>query len=263
MFKKIGIAAVVVVAGLMVLNHTKLGSWVGFAWKNMKEKVQSSVPPEVEIERLKFELTQLDPEIRKNKDQLAKSLVDLADMKENIIVAEGNLQKRYDEIVSAKKEVDGGAVKVSYNGRSLPAKRVKELVVKDFEGYKNAKGAVEAQKKLIAAKETAVEEARSQIANWQTDRDTLKAQIDQLEAELKTIQMLEAKHEIYVDNTRMNRFKESLKDLRHTIKVRTTRLHLEGETVSSQDTPAEKTEAVERAWNEIGDEKSAKIADSK
>ncbi len=263
MCKKIGIAALAVVAGLFVLNRTKLGDWARFAFHSVKERVEATVPPEVELQRMRYEMTQLEPEISKNKDQLAKDIVDLKELKHDIVVAEANLQKRYEEIVSAKKAVEGAGdhvAKVSYNNRKLPPAKAKELIVKDYETYKSAKSALEMRKKLADAKETAIEEATKQLANWQASRDELKAQIDQLEAELNTIRIMEAKHDISFDNTRLTRLKDSIKEFKKSNEVRMTRLALEkGEVVTSEAKP-EKAEATDRVWNEIGDEKPSKVA---
>jgi chromosome segregation ATPase len=263
MCKKIGIAAVAVIAGLFVLNHTKLGDWAKYACHQMKEKIQSQVPPEVQIERLKYELTQLEPEINKSKDQLARQIVEVRRLKGEIKTSEDDLEKKYDEIVAAKKEVDGATKTVAYKGRSLSPKKAKELIVRDFEAYKSAKKAVDMKRNLVAAKEAGIEEATRQLNDWNSTRDGLKAQIEELEAELQTIKLAEARHDINIDNTRLNRLKDSIKELRQENEVRMERLRLEGDAVASTSDKPEKAESVDRAWNEIGEEKPAKVADSK
>src|ERR671924_382142 len=64
MCKKIGIAAIAVVAGLIVLNHTKVGGWPKYAFRSLKEKVEASVPPEVQIDKLKKELANIGPKVK-------------------------------------------------------------------------------------------------------------------------------------------------------------------------------------------------------
>ena len=52
MCKKIGIAAIAVLAGLLVLNKTPLGNWAKFGLHRAKEAFNNAVPPEVEIAKL-------------------------------------------------------------------------------------------------------------------------------------------------------------------------------------------------------------------
>src|SRR5215472_9927295 len=72
MCKKIGIAAVAVVAGLLVLNHTKLGSWAKYAFHSIKKQVEDSVPPEVEIAKLKSELASFGPKVHEHINKMAE-----------------------------------------------------------------------------------------------------------------------------------------------------------------------------------------------
>jgi uncharacterized protein (DUF3084 family) len=264
MCKKIGIAAIAVVAGLFVLNHTKLGDWAKYACHQGMAKIKSQVPPEVVVERLKYELTQLEPEINQNKDRLARDIVEVKHLKADIDTAEVNLQRKYNDIMEAKKAVDEPTTKtVSYNGKSLTPKKAKDVVLRDYEAYKSAKNAVEMKRKLVAAKEAAIDEATRQLANWQATRDELKAEIEQLEAEIHTLQIAEARHDINIDNTRLTRLRDSIKELRKENEVRSQRLLLEGEVVTTDGQKAEKAEATDRAWNEIGEEKDAKVAGTK
>jgi chromosome segregation ATPase len=260
MCKKIGIAAIAVLAGLLVLNNTKLGSYCGFAWKKAKDKFAQAVPLEVEIDRLRYELTQLEPEIKKNRSDLAREMVALGELREDIAKNDNNLQKRYADLMAAKKEVDAGVQKVSYNGHKYDAKAAKELVANDWQSYTRAKEALQSRKKLAEAKEAQIAEARKQLAEWQSMREGLAAEIDTLEAEFKALQSAEERNNIRVDNTRLNRLKDSMADVRRAIKVRQTAIELQGDTAQGASSPI-KTKAVEEAWKQMEDEeKSGKVA---
>lgn len=263
MLKKIAIAAVAVLAGLLVLNNTRLGSWCGFAWHKAKEAVSKQVPPEMEIERLKFELTQLEPEIKKNTSALAKEMQAVEDLHEDIAKTKIRLDKKYAEIQAAIQEVDSGAKLVSYNGRKYQSLvEAKEAILLDRETYKQAKKSLEARENLLAAKESAIVEAKKQLASWQATRQQLADEIDQLEAELKALKIAEEQNNIRIDNTRLNRFRASLDDLKHTLKVRQKELALsKGEFAPAPDLKPAKVEAVEGAWDKMKEEeKAGKIA---
>ncbi|HEY1861426.1 MAG TPA: hypothetical protein VGG61_13785 [Gemmataceae bacterium] len=66
MFKKIAIASVIVVAGLVLLAKTSVGSYVHTGWKKIKAESKNQIPLEFELERVKYEVSQLVPDMNKN-----------------------------------------------------------------------------------------------------------------------------------------------------------------------------------------------------
>src|SRR5204862_273839 len=85
MCKKIGIAAVVVAVVLFLLNSTMLGSYTGTAWSKIHGSFKKQVPIEFEIERIKHEIAQLVPDMKKNLSSVAEEMVAIDNLKEEIL----------------------------------------------------------------------------------------------------------------------------------------------------------------------------------
>lgn len=258
MCKKIGITAVAIVAGLIVLNKTSLGSYVGFSWKKAKDSLTKAVPPEIEVERLRHDLTQLDPEIKRARSTLAEEAVSVEMLRDDVVRTQANLKKKLDEILSAKKDVDGATEFVTYNTRKVSINRAKSLLAADWEAYKRAEEGLKSKEKLLEAKEAALGEGHKQLAGMTGLKEQLNAELDQVEAELKTLRLAQVRSNIQIDNTRLTRFKNSMAELKKRIKIETKEMEYEG--IFSTPTTSEKTvDVTDKALKEI-DERFGKVA---
>ena len=98
MFKKLLLTALAVVAGLFILNHTRLGSYGQTAWGKIRNTAKKQVPLAFELERVKQQVAQLVPDMRKHLSTVAEEIVAIDNLKEEIQVAKGNLAKQNDAI---------------------------------------------------------------------------------------------------------------------------------------------------------------------
>src|SRR5262249_39159235 len=113
MCKKIGIAAVAVVAGLIVLNHTKLGGWAKHTFHNFKEKVVTSVvKPEDEIRSLKEKLNDFGPKLREQINKMAEVKVEQGKKERDIADQTAWLENQRTKILALRDEVKSDTVKV-------------------------------------------------------------------------------------------------------------------------------------------------------
>ena len=184
MCKKIGIAAIVVVAGLLVLNKTKLGDWARYGWHRAKEAMNHSLPPEEEIKRLRYELSQLEPEMNKNMDALASERFASKELRKEVEDGRIALEKRFNEFKHAKNDLKNENVtKVSFDGRLMKKSDAEAAIASQWETYKTAEKTLKAKEKLLEAKEAQVAEMEVQVVQWKNVRDQMKAEIDRMEAE--------------------------------------------------------------------------------
>jgi chromosome segregation ATPase len=257
MCKKIGIAAIVVLAGLFVLNKTKLGDWARYGIHRAKEAINSSVSPEMEIKRLKFELTQLQPEIDKNMDTLASERVALNTLRDEVGKGSVALAKKYDSLKQAKKDIEADVVKTGLRGQKISVAEQKVAWARDYENYKTTKQALESKESLLKAKTNQVANLEAQIVNWTNLRDQMQAEIERIEADLKAVQIKEAENNISFDNSRLSRFQESLNELKQKVQVRAERVKVADE-FGGGNTPTRpgKADSYDRASEEFSGEEA-------
>jgi chromosome segregation ATPase len=239
MFKKIALVAVLAVAGLFVLNLAGLGSYTSTAWKNIRNSCKRQVPLEFEIERVRNEVAQLVPDMKKNLSVIAEEMVAVENLKEEISVTKARLQDQERSLRTMTKDLESGAQRIVYDGREYSAARVSEKLARDFASYKRCDSEVKAKEQLLEAKERALDAAREQLASMRSQKQELEVQIAQLEAEVKTVRLAQTKSKFQLDDSRLARCKATLADIRNRLNVEKKTGELLGE-FANDPMPVEK-----------------------
>jgi chromosome segregation ATPase len=221
MMKKIGIASVVVLAGLILVTTTSLGSYAKLAIKKAKEGVKSQVPPEVEIERIRDEISQLGPDMNKHLNALAQEMVQIERLREDVKQTRANLdvQKKY--ILQMREDLKNKSETefIDYGGNRYTAAKVKTKLSRDWESYKQGEASLKAKEDLLEAKEQSLASAREQITAMKVRKEQLEVQVAQLEAELKNLRLTEARGCVKFDDSRLAHIESSMSEIRDRVNV--------------------------------------------
>jgi peptidoglycan hydrolase CwlO-like protein len=251
MFKKIGIAAVVVGAGLVLVHASGLSSYTATAWNNVRKNFKKQVPLEFEIERLRHEVSQLVPEMKKNFSAIAEEMVAVENLDNEIKLTKANLKKREQTIHTMMSDIKSGATRLIYNGQEYSLSRVKAKLERDWASYQVAEAEVKSKEKLLDAKQSALEASRERLDQIKTQKQELELEIAKLEAELKTVRLAQTKNKIYVDDSRLSRCKAVLAEIRDRLNVEKKTAEIEG-TFANDYIPVEKkTRPTEEVMKEI------------
>src|SRR5439155_18715363 len=105
MLKKIGFVALIVVAGFLVLRSTKLGSYAGTAWGKIRAGANNQVPVEFEIDRIRHEVAQLVPDMKKHLSVIAEEMVAIDNLREEITTTRANLESQRQSIAQMTKDL--------------------------------------------------------------------------------------------------------------------------------------------------------------
>jgi len=229
MFRKLGIAALAVVAGLFILNSTHLGSYARTAWQKVRVSAKRQVPLEFQLETIRNESAQLIPDMRKNLSLIASETVAVGNLKEEIGLIQVSLEKQKGDLRAMKDEIKSGDQKVAFNGRLYSRERINDLVARKLSAAKRCQDELDAKKSLLEAKEKSLDAAREQLMSIKTQKDQLEAQIAQIEAELKTLRLAQTKSNFHLDDSRLSRIKASLAEVRNEMKVQQTEAELLGQ----------------------------------
>src|SRR5215210_6750873 len=155
MFKKI---AFVGAAGLLtaaVLTQTKVGSYLSHQFDRAERHLESKVPPEDELRRIKHEVASLDKEIDRAKGSLAE---------ENVEVR--YLTKKVDELRTqteksrAAVEARGRSLKdatdtrfVKWDGQTIDVAKAKERLASEVAAHKSLDQEFKANEKMLSVRE--------------------------------------------------------------------------------------------------------------
>lgn len=269
MCKKIGIAAVVVAVVLFLLNSTMLGSYTGTAWSKIHGSFKKQVPLEFEIERIKHEIAQLVPDMKKNLSSVAEEMVAIDNLKEDIRDTRGNLEAQKASIMAMTEDLEKGLKVITYKGVDYSATRVREKLAKDFNSYQYAEKQVKAKEQLLEARERGLEAAREQLASIRSQKQELEIQVEQLEAELKSVRLAQTRNKFHFDDSRLAHCKGILADIKNRLKVEKTQQELFGQFANDPTIAVEKPKTTPelsheiRAYFQEGTESPDKVASDK
>ncbi len=259
MFKKIGIAAVALGAAFILLTWAGLGSYASTAFHKLRASLKKQVPLEFEIERLKNEIGQLAPEMKKNLGALAEEMVAIENLKEEITVTKANLKKQKENILTMTKDLETGMTSFVYGNREYTAARVKQKLADDFASYQRTEGELKSKEQLLEAKERGLEAAREQLSTIRSQKQELETQVAQLETDLKAIRLAQSRNKFQIDDSQLARCKATLAEIRNRLKVEKTREELFG---SYANDPTIQVEKKVKATGELAREIKAYFEES-
>lgn len=268
MLKKIGIGVLGATLLVGILSYTKMGSYAQTAWGKFRSKVGDQVPVEFEIERLRHELAQLEPDMKKNRSAIAEEIVAIDNLREEIAATRVSLKKQKKQIVQMTDDLESGQTQFVYANRPYTAARVAEKLERDMASYKRCESELKTREQVLETKEKSLEAAREQLASMRDQKQDLALQIERLDAERKTVELAQSRSKVQLDDSRLAELKRSIAEVRNRLKVKKTELDLAGEFANDPIPVEKKTKGVKKLTQEVreyfkGSTSEDKVADGK
>ncbi len=205
MFRKLGIAALVVVAGLIAMNKLDLLGYGRVALKKMKDEARGQIPPEMKIERLRDEIGRLGPDVDKHRGAIAAEQVEIEKLRKNITTARTNLKEREELIRTMRGELKNGTAFVSLSGKKLPKEKVEQTLAGQWDSFKQVESAIKSQEELLQAREDNLELAKQKLAQIKVKKDELEVKVAHLESELRKVRLAQTKADFGIDDSQLSR----------------------------------------------------------
>jgi hypothetical protein len=242
MCKKIGIAAVAVVAGLLVLNHTKVGGWAKHAFNNLKEKVVTSViKPEDEIRSLKEKLNNFGPKVREQINKMAEVKVEQARKEREIADQTAWLEKQQTRILALRDELKSETVRVKGGHQ---ADKNAERLQAELDKYKANQRSLEVKNKQLQLIKDQFTAAETNLANMQTMKVQLEAKLADLEVRLEEARAAQTASRFAFDDEALGGIKEDFDNLEKSIDKIVIKTELENTYLPSTEESTSKKPSV-------------------
>jgi hypothetical protein len=254
MCKKIGIATLAVVAGLFILNSTHLGSYARTAWKKVKATAQRQVTPEFTLETIRNEIGRLDPEMTNYINTVARQEVELTNLTKEIKENKLTLEKAKDQIWVMNEAMEGGEKVVflgALNSTPISQERLQSILNQKLTSTKRLQDNVKMQEKVLEAKEAALQSNKEKLMAMKDLKQKLILEADNLEAQLKALQVAETKSEFQLDDSKLSQIKSMLADVRTQIEVRQKEAELKGAFVNDTITVENKVKTEKQLSKEV------------
>jgi len=220
MLRKIGFLTLMAAAGLFILSQTRVGSYGGTAWKKVRNATKNQIPIEFEIERLRHEVAQLQPDMKNQLSGIAEEMVAVQNLREEIDSTKTSLSKQKEILRAMADDLKRGITPVSYStGRPYSATYAREKLDRDLAGCKRCEQEVKNKEQLLEAKERALDAARERLASVKGQQKDLEVAIAGLEADLRTVRLAQTRSKFEFDDSRLAHIKQSLADLKTRLQV--------------------------------------------
>jgi DNA repair exonuclease SbcCD ATPase subunit len=239
MIKKVAIVALGVAAAFMALSFTRMGSYCGTAKDRFCGWANKQVPVEFEIERLKREVGQLIPDMKRNRSIVAQETVSVENLRNEITNTRTNLENQRSAMLKLSKDLENGDTTYVSNGRVYTKAEVAAKLDRDLAAFKRVEAELKAKEQMLEAKEKALESAKGQLDAMMDQKRDLEVQIAQLEAELKNVRLLQTRSKFQLDDTRLADVKRSVQELQNRLRAERIETEMEGKFADTLGTPAD------------------------
>ncbi len=218
MLKKLLIAAVAFVAGLVVLTKvTKISPAVWFG--DCCRSVKHMVPPEVQLKQLKLDIENIDKEIDKNLGTLARMHAELDQFKENLACNSDRVAHLRTDIDEMHKCLKNQADFVVFRGRKFDADDLTRRLEMAVTEFKCLKEKVKVQEKIHAEKKATLRAAKERIAAMKDEQERLRVLAIRLEHELELVKMKQIQNQVTdFDDSALTRAQQNAKDVETRLK---------------------------------------------
>jgi chromosome segregation ATPase len=209
MCKKLLIAAVAVVAGLLVVRHTSLGSLIQVWWKDARASVEKQIPPEVRIKQLAVEIDKIDKDIKKNLSKLAAQEVDCQLLEEKVVALRTNQKQLKEDVSAMEKLLDNPRTeRVVFNGTAYRTPELARKLDSATQAYTIRKTELKAKEQLLAEKKQALEKAHQYIGEMRDQKERLRVDLARLETRLETLRLKQMEAKVEFDESQVGKCNE-------------------------------------------------------
>jgi chromosome segregation ATPase len=227
MCKKLGVTALVIVAALFVLHKLDLDSYLKLAWKNGKASIKQQIPPETKIQRLRDEIAKLGPEEGTARSVIAREMVEVKKLTEQIASTKTNLEKKEVALKDLRTELDKGTAFVTLDNQKIPREKIAASLARQWESFKVAKESLKAQEDLLKSREEALEVAKLKLDAMQNTKREMEAKVEKMDLELRKLRLAQTQHNVPIDDTQLATVLQLADEIDTQIKTQQTELALQ------------------------------------
>jgi len=205
------------VALVVLAKTTNVPSYVRTAWKQVKNETKASVPTKFEIERIRTEIASLDNDVNQMIRPVAEYKVAIDRLRKEVDKSEASVDSQRKVLLGVTEDLKKGEKKISYGDKTFTAEQVKSQLTRDFDSFKRVEANLNAQRKLLESKESALKQSQEQLVQVLSKKKDYELRLAQLEAENETLAMTSVGTEVRFDPSRAASIEQSLRDLEDRI----------------------------------------------
>jgi len=222
MFKwtKRALLAGVIVGGFGALCFgTNFISYVRSSSRIIETKVRDNVPIEFELQRARHHLEDLVPEMHANLRLVAGEEVEVANLERELTREIESIATERASIRKLRTALDTRRANYSFGGREYLRDEVVEELSRRFEHLMTAEKLLEGKENLLRSRRHSLAAAVQRLDRTRTARLELAAQIEQLEAQFRLVQLQGNGGEFQLDQTQLAKTESVIGELKTRLEV--------------------------------------------
>ncbi len=219
MIKKIvmSVLGVGVVAGLLLGSNMR--SYVTTSCERVAQSVEDSVPTEFQIDRARKMVRDLEPEIRRSMHVIAKEEVEVEQLDKRIEASEKKAVKAKSEIIRLQSDLQTGKSVFKYAGHQYTSGEVKQDLSRRFTRFKTSDATIGSLCDMRDARQRNLDAARQKLAAMMSSQRQLLVEVENLEAQLKLVEVAQASSDLQLDDSQLARAKGLMANIRAKLDV--------------------------------------------
>jgi len=226
--KSLIVVGVLAIAGFLIFG-AGLSSYLRTGYKQVKSQIRSSIPVEFEIHRIEDLVEEISPEMHQVQQLIAEEQVAVATLKEEIDGKQRSATNRSTEVKIIRASLDSTSPRIQLGGRTWSRELVESDLTRRLDGLKALSSLIESKKRLLTARERALEAAKDKLVNISTERTRLLTIVEQLRAELREQQTLQSSSlKVKIDDSKLKQAQELAQRVKTRLKVNRQKLQNEG-----------------------------------
>lgn len=194
----------------------------------VRHVVKNEISVEFELDRIRNEVDNLVPEIRRHMTIVAEQSVDVKDLERNLSDKEGVLGKQKDAILALRNDLESGRKSFTYRSVSYSRNEVESDLAHRFESFCSVEEGVKRDRQILAAQRDTLRANQKKLDTMLSRKQDLVVKVAQLEARLKQVQAAEAINSIEIDDSHLAHVENMIKKMNHALDVRESVLETEG-----------------------------------
>ena len=224
MFKKLAIYSLAGAAGLGAIASTGAWTYVKTGVTACSDTVRDSVPIEWEIKRARQMIEDLEPEIKKNLQIVAREEVAVRRLGSEIDTKESQLAKSREDIFRLKSDLESKQsstklVKFVYAGRTYSEQQVRDDLENRFKQFKVHEQTTDKLTEVLDARQRNLDAAKQKLDEMLSAKRELEVEIENLQARLTMVEVAQTSNPVSIDDSHLSSTRQLLDEIRTRIDV--------------------------------------------
>jgi len=229
MAKKAVLGAALTAGGMYLVFGSAAPHYIRTAFHKARDTAKGATPIQFEIDVAKDQISQLEPEIHKNMEALARAEVDVEHLNREIETVRANLKGEHGKMLSLREKLETGDLRLASNSNiRLTRDEVTADLASRMDHYAFVGDILKQKEETLKSKQSSVEAARLKLQDMNAQKRALAAQVEKIQARLEAISVTEQKNEFHFDDSALARAKATVADLEKRLEVKSRLAEMEG-----------------------------------